>query len=281
MDIATQAAKAAKLRQLHHGPRILILPNAWDAISARILEDAGFPAVATTSAGMAAALGYPDGQRVPPGEMLEAVARIARAVSVPVTADLEAGYGTSPGELADFARAVVQSGAVGLNLEDVTGDDESSEVPLALQVEKIMAVREASAAAGVPLVINARTDIYLMPVGPEETRFQRTVDRLRAYREAGASCLFAPGIRDAETIGRLVKALEAPLNILLQPGGPTVRELEKLGVARASAGSGPHRVALTALREAAIALRDYGDHTPFFRDAITWSEVNRLLGREA
>ena len=279
MNIAEQAAKAELLRKLHYGPRILILPNAWDAISALIVEDEGFPAVATTSAGVAAAMGYPDGQRVQRDEMLEAVARIARVVKVPVTADLEAGYGNTPREMGDFARATIASGVVGLNFEDVTGDDESSFVELNLQVEKIAAIREAAKSAGVTLVINARTDIYLLPIGPEETRFERTVERLRAYRKAGADCLFAPGIRDAATIGKLVKALDAPLNILLQPGGATLRELERLGVARASAGSGPHRSALTRLREVAVALREYADHTPLFEKNITWSETNRLLGR--
>ena len=279
MDIGQQAKKAEILRKLHYGPRILILPNAWDAISALIVEDAGFPAVATTSAGVAAALGYPDGQRVQRDEMLEAVARIARVVKVPVTADLESGYATTPSEIADFARATIAAGAVGLNFEDVTGDDEASFVELNLQVEKIAALREAANSAGVPLVINARTDIYLLPIGPEESRFERTVERLRAYRKAGADCVFAPGVRDAETISKLVKAIDAPLNILLQPGGATLRELEKLGVARASAGSGPHRSALTRLREVAMALREYGDHTPLFEKNITWSETNRLLGR--
>jgi 2-methylisocitrate lyase-like PEP mutase family enzyme len=280
MDIAGQAAQAEQLRKLHHGPRILILPNAWDVISARVVEDAGFPAIATSSAAVAAVLGYPDGQRVPRDEMLEAVARIARAVTVPVTADLEAGYATTPSEIADFARAVIATGAVGLNLEDITGEDEVSHVELALQCEKIAAVRNASASAGVPLVINARTDIYLLPIGPERTRFERTVERLRAYRKAGADCVFAPGVRDAETIGELVRAIDAPLNILLQPGGVPLKELEKLGVARASAGSGPHRAALTRLKEIAISLREYGDHTPILENLITWSDVNQLLSEK-
>src|SRR5215469_6563359 len=148
MNITEQAAKAEQLRKLHYGPRILILPNAWDAISALIVEDAGFPSVATTSAGVAATLGYPDGQRVSRDEMLEAVARIARAVEVPVTADMEAGYGTTAGEVADTARALIDAGAVGLNLEDVSGDAGGSQVEVGLQLEKIRAIREASAAAG-------------------------------------------------------------------------------------------------------------------------------------
>jgi 2-methylisocitrate lyase-like PEP mutase family enzyme len=281
METVQQARKAEQLRKLHQGPRILILPNAWDVISARIVEDVGFPALATTSAGVAAVLGYPDGQRVPRAEMLEFVARIARAVSVPVTADMEAGYGTSPEDMAEMARAVVDAGAVGLNLEDVTGDDESSQVEIRLQTEKIAAVREASATAGVPLVINARTDVYLMPIGPEQTRFERTVERLRAYRKAGADCVFAPGIREGQTIGKLVRAIDAPLNILLQPGGPSVAELEKLGVARASIGSGTMRAALGTVRRMAKALSEYREHSEFLKDAVPYDEVNRLLGRDA
>ena len=279
MNIAEQARKAELLRKLHQGPRILVFANAWDVISARIVEELGFPAVATTSAGVAAVLGYPDGQRIPRREMLEFVARIARSVSVPVTADMEAGYCTRPEEMAEMAREVLAAGIVGLNLEDVTGDDESSQVGTSLQMEKIAAIREASAAAGVSLVINARTDVYLMPIGPAETRFERTVVRLRAYRKAGADCVFAPGIRDAETIGKLVRAVDAPLNILLQPGGPSLAELEKLGVLRASIGSGTMRVALGAARRVCKALLEHRDHTEFYAGAMSYDEVNRLLGR--
>jgi 2-methylisocitrate lyase-like PEP mutase family enzyme len=279
MDILAQAKKAEQLRKLHSDSRILVLANTWDVFSARIVEHLGFPAVATTSAGVAAALGYPDGQRVPRKEMIEAVARITRVVQVPVTADMEAGYGTIAEEMVDMARELVRAGAVGLNLEDITGDDETSHVEMDLQLEKIAAIREASAAAGVSLVINARTDIYLQPIGPEETRFERTVERLRAYRKAGADCLFAPGIRDRETIGKLVKAVGAPLNVLLQPGGPNVAELEKLGVARASIGSGMMRAAMGTARNFAKELLQYGDHSGLLNNAVPYSEVNRLLGR--
>ena len=279
MEMGKQAEKAEGLRKLHKGPRILILANAWDVISARMVEDAGFPAVASTSAGVAAVLGYPDGQRIPMGEMLEFVGRMARAVGVPLTADMEAGYATTPAEMAEMAREVVAAGIVGLNLEDVTGDDESSQVEIGLQAEKIAAVREASASEGVSLVINARTDVYLMPIGPAETRFERTVERLRAYRKAGADCVFAPGIRDAETIGKLVRAVDAPLNILLQPGGPSVSELEKLGVARASIGSGTMRAALGTARRFFKALSEYQGHSALLADAVPYDEVNRLLGR--
>jgi 2-methylisocitrate lyase-like PEP mutase family enzyme len=279
MVIARQAEKAQRLRKLHVGPEILILANAWDVISARMVEDAGFPAVASTSAGVAAVLGYPDGQRIPMSQMLEFVGRMARAVRVPLSADMEAGYATTPAAMAEMAREAVAAGIVGLNLEDVTGDDQSSQVEIGLQAEKIAAVREASAAAGVSLVINARTDVYLMPIGPAETRFERTVERLRAYRKAGADCVFAPGIRDAETIGKLVRAVDAPLNILLQPGSPSVAELEKLGVARASIGSGTMRAALGTARKFFKALLEYQDHSALLTDAVPYDEVNRMLGR--
>jgi 2-methylisocitrate lyase-like PEP mutase family enzyme len=279
MDKTVQAKKAALLKKLHHGPNILILANAWDAISARIVEEIGFPAVATTSAGVAATLGYPDGQRVSREEMLQVVARIARAVQVPVTADMEAGYGTSAEEMADAALALIEAGAVGLNLEDVTGDDESSQVALELQIEKILAIRKASASAGVPLVINARTDVYLMPIGPAETRFERTVERLGAYAKAGADCVFAPAVKDPETIAKLVKAVEAPLNILLMPGAPNLNELEKLGVARASIGSGLMRATLGTARKLAKMMYERRDDAALFAEAVPYVEVNRLLGR--
>src|SRR5262245_6264819 len=268
MDKATQAQKASLLKRLHHGPKILVLANAWDVISARIVEEIGFPAIATTSAGVAATLGYPDGQRVSCEEMLNVVGRIARAVQVPVTADMEAGYGTTPADMAETARALIDAGAVGLNLEDMSGDGPSSQVELGLQLEKISAIREASAGAGVPLVINARTDIYLTPIGPAETRFDRTVERLRAYARAGADCVFAPAVKDPETIEKLVKVVGAPLNILLLPGGPNLNELERLGAARASIGSGLMRTTLGAARSVAKAMFERRDTEAMFAEAV-------------
>jgi 2-methylisocitrate lyase-like PEP mutase family enzyme len=279
MNISVQAEKAERLRKLHQGPRILVLANAWDVASARLMEEAGSPAIATTSAGVAFALGYPDGQRISREDMLEVVARIARAVRVPVTADMEAGYGTSVKEMAEMAKAVVAAGAVGMNLEDVTGDNESSQVELGLQVEKIRAICKASAALGVPLVVNARTDIYLMPIGEAATRFERTVERLRAYREAGAGCVFAPGIRDRETISKLVKAVGAPLNILLTPGCPSLGELEKMGVARASAGSAVMRATLGLVQRIGKELMEKGSYESLFNGAIPFADVNQMMAR--
>jgi len=281
MDVRVQAEKAERFRKLHGGPRILALPNVWDAASARILEEAGDPAIATSSAGVAFSLGYPDGQRISREQMLEVVARIAHAVRVPVTADMESGYGTTVKDMVETARAVVAAGAIGMNLEDVTGDDESSHVDLALQVEKIRAIKETSASQGVPLVLNARTDIYLMPIGEEATRFERAVERLRAYRKAGADCLFAPGVSDRDTIAKLVKAIGAPLNILMSTGCPSLAELEKIGVARASAGSAVMRATLGLARRIGKELKEKGTYDSLFDGAIPFAELNRTMGRQS
>jgi 2-methylisocitrate lyase-like PEP mutase family enzyme len=282
MMVNTQALarKAEQLRKLHGGPRILVLPNAWDVASARIVEELGFPAIATTSAGIAASLGYPDGQKISRDEMLGMVGRIARAVRVPVTADLEAGYGVTAKDMIDTVKAMVEAGAVGMNLEDVTGSDESTQVELKFQVEKIRAIRTVGESLGVPVVLNARTDIYLMPIGPVETRFDRTVQRLRAYHEAGADCLFVPGLSNAETIAKLVRALGAPLNILLTAGSPSLPDLEKMGVARASTGSGVIRATLGLTRRIAKELKEAGTYTSMLEGAVPFAEMCAMLARE-
>lgn len=269
-------SKADLLRKLHHGPRVLLLPNAWDVASARIFEDAGFPAIATTSAGIAFTLGYPDGEKISPDEMLAVIGRIARAVKVPVTADVEAGYGNSPADAARTARAVIEAGAVGLNLEDGTDDPAHPLVDLALQLEKIAAVREEADDAEVPIVINARTDTYLLQVGPEEQRFALAMRRAVAFREAGSDCIFVPGLRDPEIIRRFVAELKFPVNILAGPGFVSVGELEKLGVARVSLGSGLMRSTLGLVKRMAAELRSTGTYAAL-QDAIPYADANQML----
>ncbi len=279
IDIEKQKAKAHAFRALHHGPRVLLLVNAWDVASARVLEEAGFGAIATTSAGVAFTLGYPDGQKISREEMLARVGRIARAVRVPVTADVEAGYGGRPEDAAETAREVINAGAIGMNLEDATGRP-GQLVELSLQLEKIRAVREAALKSGVLLVLNARTDVYLEQVGAPENRYDETVRRLTAFRDAGADCVFAPGLRDSEIISRLVRDVQCPMNILAGPGFPPVPELEKLGVARVSLGSAPMRATLGLVRKMAEELKSSGTYTTL-EDAPAHGDVNRMLGRVA
>jgi 2-methylisocitrate lyase-like PEP mutase family enzyme len=281
MDIRKQAARAEQFRKLHHGPRMLLLLNAWDVASARILEECGHPAIATSSAAVAFSLGYPDGQRISRDEMLEVCGRIARAVNIPVTADLEAGYGTTVKDMVETVKAAIAEGIIGMNLEDVTGDHENSVVDLPLQVEKIRAISETAKSVGVPFVLNARTDVYLMPIGPEATRLERTVERLRAYRDAGAACLFAPGVYDRDIIAKLVKALEAPLNILANPALPPMAELEKIGVARVSAGSGIMRAAMGVVQRVAKEVLEKRSFDTMFVGATPYVDLNRMMQRRA
>ncbi len=273
----SQANKAVQFRQLHHGPGALILPNAWDVASARIFEDAGFPAIATTSAGIAFSLGYPDGQRIPRQEMLARIARIARAVSVPVTADVESGYGSTPEDAAQTTRELIGAGVAGMNLEDATGLTDQPLSSLELAVDKIKTCREAAAHMGAQFVINARTDVYLLPAGDPDADYSEAVRRLLAFRDAGADCVFAPGLNDAETIARLAKAVECPLNILAGIGAPSIPELEKLGVARVSVGSGPMRATLGLLRKLAEELKTSGTYNSM-EGAVPYADVNKLLG---
>jgi 2-methylisocitrate lyase-like PEP mutase family enzyme len=276
-DLEEQKRKANTFRQMHRGPKALLLPNVWDVASARIIEEAGFGAIATTSAGIAFSLGYPDGQKISREEMLARIARIARAVRVPVSADVEAGYGNRPEDAAQTAREVIEAGAVGMNLEDGSGNPQRPLVDLSLQLEKIRAAREAALKAGVLLVLNARTDIYLDQVGAPETRYAETIKRVVAYRDAGADCLFIPGVRDVDTISKLVKDVQAPMNILAGPGSPSVPELEKLGVARVSLGSGPMRATLGLLRRIAEELNSSGTYQTL-EGAPAHEEVNKMLG---
>ncbi|PYQ09102.1 MAG: 3-methyl-2-oxobutanoate hydroxymethyltransferase [Acidobacteria bacterium] len=266
------------LRRLHQGPRILVLPNVWDVVTARIVEAAGFSALATTSAGVAFALGYPDGERISRAEMVAAVRRIAARVRVPVTADMEAGYGRTPQAAAETAREVIAAGAVGMNLEDAPADGDGL-FDVALQAERVRAARESAEAAGVPLVINARTDVFLASIGAPETRLSHAVRRLNAYRAAGADCLFAPGVTDRATIATLVREVGGPLNVLAGPGCPPVPELEALGVRRLSLGSGVMRATLGLVRRIAGELQGPGTFAALFGDQVPpHAEVNRLLG---
>jgi 2-methylisocitrate lyase-like PEP mutase family enzyme len=201
-------------------------------------------------------------------------------VRVPVTADLEAGYGTTAEDMAETVKAAIDAGAIGMNLEDVTGDDASSLVDTALQAEKICTIRETAKSLGVPFVLNARTDIYLMSIGEEAERFERTVERLRAYRDAGAECLFAPGVHERETIAKLVKAVAAPLNILMTPQCPSLAELEKMGVARVSAGSAVMRAALRVVRRIGKEMLESQSCETLFAGAIPYADLNGMMGHQ-
>ncbi|MEZ7129984.1 isocitrate lyase/phosphoenolpyruvate mutase family protein [Nonomuraea sp. AD125B] len=224
---------AGVLRGLHVPGTPVILPNVWDAASARAVQEAGFPAVATGSAAVARVLGHEDGERVPVDEMMSAVARIARAVDVPVTADVERGYGLKPAELAE---RLLAAGAAGCNLED--SDPRTGE--LIDPGEQADFLAEVRAAAGQALVINARVDTYLHG----STSRKQALARAERYLEAGADCVYPIMLADEDEIRALVTALGGrPVNVLFRPGAPSLARLAELGVARVSFGAGLHRLA--------------------------------------
>lgn len=239
MDAAILRAKAETLGALHVPGRPLVLVNAWDAASAAVIARAGAPAIASTSAGVANTLGYADGQRLTRAQMLAAIVTLVAAVEVPVTIDMEAGYGDTPEEAATSARGVLASGAVGLNIEDTADDGPEPLLEIDRFAAKLAAIRDVAREAGVPLVVNARTDVFLAGVGDPATRVERAAERGRAYLEAGADCVFVPAVSDPQQIGALVEQIGGPVSVLAGARTPSLDELARLGVARISVGSGP------------------------------------------
>ncbi len=327
---STPAQKASRLLELHHASQPLILINAWDAASAAMIEHCGLPAVATSSAAMANALGFPDGQFLPWAQMLAAVASVCRAVKVPVTADIESGFAPDVTALETSITQIIQAGAVGVNLEDVMSANPAHQsadrqianpenadfknsgsanaepirhgnplFPLAEQIARIQATRRAAQAAGIHLVINARTDAYWQAgVSPDEA-MRGTLERGKAYLQAGADCIFIPGLRNPDHIKTVIDHLSAgyvppadlknnevhnihpvaPINILAGPGVPSIPELTKLGVKRVSYGSGPHRAAMGLLRRIASEARASGTFQTLIEGAVPYEEINGLFRR--
>lgn len=268
--------KARSFRELHVPGRPVVLANVWDVVGARVVEDAGADAVATTSAGVAWALGAQDGDRLGRTAALDAVARVAGAVDLPVTADVESGFGADPAGVAETVRGVLAAGAVGVNLEDARHDGADPLRPVAEQAERIAAARRAADAAGVPLFVNARVDTYLRAVGDPGDRLAHTLERAAAYRAAGADGVFVPGVVDPATVTELARRIDAPLNVLAGPGAPDIAELAACGVARVSVGSGIAEAAYALLRRAARELLTTGTYTEL-AGALDYGELNALL----
>jgi 2-methylisocitrate lyase-like PEP mutase family enzyme len=275
MEKSEQVKRAQTLRALHRPPPTLLLPNAWDLMSALIFADAGYPAIATTSAGVAWALGYADGEKTPWAEVVDATARIAAAVSVPVTADIEAGYGQTPDDVARHVVEIAQAGAVGINLEDsADGGLRSVEDAAA----RIVASRRAVSQAGLDLVINARTDVYLHGSGDAAARLDETVKRGKAYLAAGADCIYVFALTDLAIITSITRALAAPVNIVGRPGTPPLAALESAGVARVSIASGATMVVGSLLQQLAKDLRAKGDFG-MLEHRMTRAEAQQLFAQ--
>ncbi len=278
---ATQIERARTFRDLHTGERPLVLPNAWDPASARIVEEAGAAAVATTSAGVGWGLGFGDGERLSRERAVELIARVVATVDVPVTADIEAGYGEAAEDVAATVRGVLAAGAVGINLEDASHAPEGPAVRSTEEnAARIAAARQAADEVGVPLFINARTDVYLASVGEPETRLDETLERAAAYVAAGADGVFVPGVVDFETVTALVKGVAAPLNVMVWPGAPSVGEFAELGVARISVGAAIAQSVHALTRRAAREVLTSGTYTSF-AEGLSYPELNGLYERRA
>lgn len=272
--MTTQIEKAMKLAAMHQGDDVLVLPNAWDVASARVLVDAGFDAIATTSGGCAFSLGYCDGEHIGRDGMLAIVKRMADAVDVPVSADVEAGYGASAEDVALTIQGVIDAGAVGANVEDSDKKNPGHLFPFDLAVERIAAGKEAADRAGVPVVINARVDGFHF--GKDEAVFDDVVKRANAYLAAGAMCAFIPFISDGDLIGRVASAIDGPMNVLAGPDTPSVPELQALGVRRVTVGGGFAKAALSLVQRGAEELKSTGTFE-FTRGVLSQPEVHRIL----
>src|SRR2546421_9914589 len=274
-DVKVQKGKAEEFRELHHGKRILILPNGWDVPSARLFEDAGFPAIATSSAGMLVSLGYPDGEVIGRDEFVSAVGRIARVLSVPLSADIVAGFGKTAKDVLVTVKAILKTGAVGINIEDFVHATKKL-YPVERQIENVKAIRKLGETTGIPLVINARTDALRYAEGDEGARLREAVRRATAYRDAGADCVYPMGLVDAVSIANFVKALDFPINVMVRKGLPSISELQRLGVTRVSFGPSSSYAAMGQLKRAAKEVLEKGTYENLTEGAITFDELNAL-----
>jgi len=268
--------KALLFRELHKADPVLALPNAWDVASARLIESAGARAIATTSAGVAWSLGAADGDELDRDRALDFVSRVAAAVTLPVSADIESGFAFTAEGVAETVRGVLAAGAVGVNLEDALHHGDRALRPVGDQAERINAARRAADVVKIPLFINARVDTYLRSVGDPATRLQDTLDRAAAYLAAGADGVFVPGVTDLSVVAQLAKGIAAPLNVLAGYGSPTVADLAAAGVARVSLGSSLASAAYAVASRAAKELFETGTYESL-AGSLEYQEINSLL----
>ena len=272
MVSSIQKEKAEMFLKFHHDEDILVLLNSWDVGSSKLIEACGYKAIATTSMGIAASLGYPDCQVIQLSEMIEAITGIVNGVQVPVTVDIEAGYGNNVNEIVDSVKQIIATGIVGINIEDSIDLN-----PVLIDemefCERISAIRALSDSLGFHLVINARTDSFYTSSGSPREKLSESIKRGNKYREAGADCIFVQPVWERETISTLVKEINAPINILSNPGmgrglPPSARELRDLGVARLSLGSSVMKATLTLIKKVADELSQKGTYNTLL-DSLT------------
>lgn len=270
--MTAKAETAAIFHRLHEGPEPLLLPNAWDAGSARLMESLGAKAVATTSAGVAWTHGYPDGDVLPVRMLVSTIVAIARAIRVPLTVDVEGGYSDDPAAVEETVARIVEAGAVGINIEDGGASPDL----LCLKIER---AKRAGQHFGIDLFVNARTDVYLRGLAPEGKRVGEVLSRATLYRNAGASGLFVPGLREPTEIKAVAADAGLPLNVMAWPGLPAARELAQLGVRRLSAGSGIAQALWGKAAALAESFLKTGKSDPLGEGAMAYGDINALFGK--
>lgn len=274
----SQKEKAIQFQQLHQADKPLVLPNIWDVLGAKLLERTGYPAVATASAAIAFTHGYPDGEKIPFGEILPLFRNIAAGVNVPVTADIESGYTADDGIFREHIVQLLQTGIAGINLED-TDHASNTLYPVDKQCQRIQMVRELSEKAGIPLFINARADVVLYPhlFSSPTSRLEALITRGLAYREAGANGFFPIALRNKTEIREVVEAIHLPVNILTLPGVPDLQVLKETGVARISLGSSFLKTAMKAMKSTATQLKNLQGLNAITENEITTDYLNSLI----
>ena len=274
-----QKTLAEEFLKLHHEPQILLLPNAWDVVTTKIYEQLGFRAIGTTSAGIAATLGYPDGEVMTLEENLSVVKRIIKSTNLPVSVDIEGGYSSNIEGAVKAADAALEIGAVGVNLEDSTGDNNNPFFDVSEVVERIKGIRSMAEVREIQLVINLRTDVYMLSEDDPRIKFRHTVERANIFKEAGANCIFVPdmGNLNEKIIKEFVKEIDAPLNIIAADNIPPVQKLEEIGVARLSFGPRPMRAMLALLVRMKKELLEKGTYEIMSSDMLSYSEINKIL----
>lgn len=271
----SQKSKAESFRKMHHGKHLLVLPNAWDVPSARIFEDAGFSAIATSSAGLMVSLGFQDGETLDRTEFFRVVGRIARTLNVPLSADILGGYASGLKSFGKTASMAIRSGAVGVNLEDSIHSARRL-IPIKEQLKKIDLLQQTGRELGVPIVVNARTDALNFGEGDSRSRMKEAIRRCIAYRDAGADCVYPMGLVDESSISKFVSVLDHPVNVMVRKGLPSVDVLERIGVARVSFGPSASYAAMGLLKRVAEEVMSKGTYTLLTEDAISYTELNNL-----
>lgn len=279
--IESQKEKAKLFKELHHNGNILVLPNIWDPLGAALLQSLEYPAIATASASVAFANGYDDGEHVPFKDVLTLLSKIAASVNLPVTADIESGYASTQADLQKNIELLLSTGIVGINFEDYDKQTESL-FPLEVQCERIGLIRKISEALGLPLFINARTDVYLRGKVfiTEEEKLSETIKRGKAYIEAGADCLFPPAMKIKDDLKKLITTLKCPVNVIAIPGIPDFKSLQQIGVARLSLGPGFLKVAIKAMKDVALKLKSYEGLSEVTGIDVTSADLKTLVTKK-